>query len=88
MIYGPGNYSDEYKVLGEFGTMYTTAQPTKDHRSNTIPRKVFQKKQENYTIIDNVVDELHMVESKKVSAVNHEASDFFKVTTMRNTCIG
>ena len=39
--------------------------PTNNHGSNPIPRKVFQKKQENHTIIENMVDELHMVESKK-----------------------
>ena len=30
------------------------------------------------TIINNVVDELRMVESKKVSAVNHEAPEFLE----------
>ena len=44
--------------------------------SNPIPKKGYQKKQHNHAIIDNMMDELHMVESKKVSAVNHEASEF------------
>ena len=87
MIHVLGHSSGECDFLGEFGTNYTADQPTRDHRSNPIPRKGFQKKQDNYTIIDNVVDELHMVESKKVSTVNHEAPDFLKVTTMRTTCI-
>ena len=74
MIYGLIHYSDECKVLGEFGTKYAAAQPTNNHGRNPIPRKRFQKKQENHTIIDNIVDELHIVESIKASAVNHEAS--------------
>ena len=73
MIHDLRHYADECKVLGEFGTTYASAQPTKNCRSNTIPRKGFQKKQENHTTIENVVDELHIVESKKVSAANHEA---------------
>ena len=78
MIHGPGHYSDECKVLGEFGTKYAAAQLTKDCGRNLIPRKEFQKKQEIHTIIDSVVDELHMIESKKVSAVNHEAPEFLE----------
>ena len=31
------------------------------------------RKKKNYAIIDNMVDELHMIESKKLSSVNHEA---------------
>ena len=72
MIHSNGNYSDEYKVLGEFVTKYAAAQPTKDHGGNTTPRKRFHKKQEKHAIIKNVVDETQMTESKKVSAVNHE----------------
>ena len=63
----------ECKILGEFGTKYAVAQPTKNRRINPMPKKGYQKKQENRAIIDNTVDELHMVESKNVSAVNHEA---------------
>ena len=31
-------------------------------------------KKDNHTIINNMVDELRMIESKKVSVVNHEES--------------
>ena len=72
MIHGPGHSSDECKVFGEFGTSYAAPQPTNSHGSNPIPRKGFQKNQENLNIIDNMVDELHMVESKNIGAVNHE----------------
>ena len=61
MIHGLRHSSDECKVLGEFLTKYAADQPTKNRGSNTIPKKGFHKKQENHTIIDNMVDELHMV---------------------------
>ena len=64
--------------MGEFGTKYAVAQPMKDQETNPIPRKELQKKQENRTIIDNVVDELLMVESKKLNAVNHESPEFLE----------
>ena len=69
----PGHSSDECKILGKFGTKYYASQPTKNRGSNPIPKKGYWKKQEHHTIIDNMVNELHMFESKKVSAVNHEA---------------
>ena len=73
MIHGAGHYSDECKVLGVFGTKYASSQSTKYHRSDPIPRKRLQEKQQNHDIINNVVDELQIIESNKVSAVNHEA---------------
>ena len=75
MIHGAINYSDGCKVLGEFGTKYSAAQPNKDLGRNTIPRRRFHKKQENHDIINNVVDEIQITESKKVSAVNHDAPE-------------
>ena len=78
MIRGLGNSSDEYKVLGEFGTKYPADQLMRNHGSNPKPKFCFQKKQENHTIIENMVDELHIVESKKVRAVNHEAPEFLE----------
>ena len=41
-------------------------------------KKGFHKKQENHAIIDNMMDELQMVESKKVSAVNNETAEFLE----------
>ena len=73
MIHGLRHSLDECKVLGEFGTKYAAAQPKKKRGSNSTPKKGYQKKKENHAIIDSMVDEIHMVESKKVSAVNHEA---------------
>ena len=65
MIHVAGDYSDEYKVLGEFGTKYATSQSTKDHVSNPVPRKIFHKKTRNHAIINYVVDEILMTKSKK-----------------------
>ena len=31
LIHGPGNSSDECKVLGDFGSRYSKSRPTKDH---------------------------------------------------------
>ena len=39
LIHGPGNSSEEWKVLGDFGTNYAKSRPTKDHRKIPIPRK-------------------------------------------------
>ena len=39
LIHGPGNYSEEYKVLGNFGTKYTNSIPTKYQGSSPVPRK-------------------------------------------------
>ena len=78
MIHGLLNSSDECKVLVEFGTKYAAAQPKKNHGRNPVTKNVFHEKQENHTIIDSMVDELHMVESQMVSSVNHEAPAFFK----------
>ena len=65
--------------MGEFGTKYAASQPTKYRGSDPIPGKRFHKKQENHDITNNVVDELQMIESKKVSAVNHEVPEFLEI---------
>ena len=70
MIHGTVNSSDGCKVLGRFGTKYAAAQPTKNRGRYPIPRKRFHKEQENYTIINNLVYELRMIESKKIFKKN------------------
>ena len=78
IIHGLGHSSDECKILGEFENKYTAAQTTKDRGRKPVRRKIFQKKQENHAIINNVVDEILLNETKKVSAVNHEAPYFLE----------
>ena len=43
MIHGLGNSSYECKVFDEFGTKYAVDQPTKNCRSNPIPKTCFIK---------------------------------------------
>ena len=64
--------------MGKFGIKYAAAQPTKDHRSDPVPWKMFHKKQENHTFINNEVDEIHIIESKTVRAINHESPEILK----------
>ena len=78
MIHCLGKSSDECKVLGECGTKYSVSHPTKDQGKNPIHKKGSQKKQDIRNIINNIVDELHMVKSQKVSAVNHDAPEFLE----------
>ena len=65
MIHGTGHSYKEYKVLGEFANKYFTSHPTKNRGSNLVPRRKNQISQENYTIINNVLDEILMNEPKK-----------------------
>ena len=78
MIHRAGRYYDECKVFGGFGTKYAATQPTKECGSNPVPTKIPHKKQENHAIINNMVDDIQMDESKKVSAVNHNAPEFLE----------
>ena len=66
MIHGVGNFSDELKVLGGFDTNYAAAPPTSNRRINTVPRKIFHKKQETHVSITKVVYEIQIIEPKKV----------------------
>ena len=78
MIHGLVHYSDECMFFDEFGAKYAAYYHTKNHGSNPISKRGFQIKQANHTIIENMVDEIHMVESKNVSAVNHDAPEFLE----------
>ena len=84
MIHVAGNSSGECKVLGGFGTKYAAAQPNKYHGNNPLTRKILQKKQENHATINNVVDEIQMTESKKLSAVNHKSPEFLEIDYDKN----
>ena len=65
IIHGVGYYYYECQVLGDFGTKYAAAQNTKDRGINPLPRKIFQKNQENHAIINNVVDEILLNKPRK-----------------------
>ena len=68
LIHGPGNLSDEYKVLGDFGSKYYKISPTK-YRGN-VPATItqFNRQQENNLIVNHAVDEILLQENDKVSA--------------------
>ena len=74
LIHVPGNASEEYKVMGDFGTKYANIRPTKDHGNSPIPREKNYCYQENNAIVNNVVDEILL--TQKVNATNHEAPGF------------
>ena len=39
LIHNPEHYSNECKVLGDFGTKYAKGKRDKDHNNNLVPRK-------------------------------------------------
>ena len=41
LIHVPGNSSDEYKILGDFGNKYDKVGPTKDHGHEPEIKKKF-----------------------------------------------
>ena len=51
LIHGPGNYSDECKVLGDFGAKYPKGKPTKYHGNIHLPRKEFKRQQEIMSLL-------------------------------------
>ena len=45
LIHGPGHFSEECKVLGDFRTKYDNSRPTRDHGNIPVPRKTFNRQQ-------------------------------------------
>ena len=66
LIPGHGHSSEEFKVLGDFGTKYVNSRPTKDHRSNPLPIKTINRQQGNNSIINNAVYEILLTENQKI----------------------
>ena len=67
LINGPGNSSDECKVLGDFGYKYYKTRPTKDHGHETKNEEKNSRQQENNAIVHHAVYEIILKENKKVS---------------------
>ena len=59
--------SDELKVLGYFGSKYAKYKPTKDCSNHPARRGKFNIQQENNAIVNNLVDEILLHETQKVS---------------------
>ena len=51
LIQGHGHYSDECKVLGDFGAKYVKGKPPKDCGNNTVPRNKFNRQQEKIPLL-------------------------------------
>ena len=54
--------------MGDFCANHADSNPTKDHGNHPIPRKKINNQLENNAIINNVVDEIILNETQKVSA--------------------
>ena len=68
IIHGPGNSSDECKVLGDFGYKYDIIRPTKDRGNYLANKKKFNRQKQNNDIFNHAVDETLPQENNKVSA--------------------
>ena len=66
IIYGPGHSSDEYKVLGDFGSNYAKIRPNKDHRHDPATNKNFGRHQDNNDIVQHAVNEI-ILQKKKIT---------------------
>ena len=64
-------------ILGDFGSKYAKGKPTNDRGNHPVPRNKFNKQQENNAIFNNVVDEIILHETQKLSAVK-EAPEFLE----------
>ena len=58
IISGPGNSSDECKVLGDFGSKYTKIRPNKERSPELTLKKKVGIQQEKNTSIQHAVDEI------------------------------
>ena len=55
--------------MGDFVTKYANSKPTNDHGNHPIQGKKINRHLENNAIINNVVDEILLNETQKLSAV-------------------
>ena len=63
IIHGPGNSSDECKVLGDFGSKYAKIRPTEDRGNDATNRKKFNSQ---HAIVNSSVDEILLQENQKL----------------------
>ena len=62
--------------MGDFGSRYVKRRPTKELRNDPVPRKEFNRNQENNFIVNIEVDEILLYENQKVSAVKEAIERF------------
>ena len=75
LIHGLRHSSDECKVLGDFVYNFDKSKHTKDHENHPILKKKYRPI-DNNAIINNVVDDILLNETKKVSSLR-EALEFW-----------
>ena len=68
LIHAPGHSSDEYKVLGDFGSKYDKSWPTKDFGHDPVKINKFNRQKDNNAIVNSEVNEILLHEKHKVSA--------------------
>ena len=76
LIHSSRHSSGESKILGDFGAQLAQRKPTKYRGDHIVPRKKFNRQQENNAIVNNMVDEILLNETWKVSAAK-EAPEFW-----------
>ena len=68
LIHGLGQSSDECKDMEEFVAKCVKGKRNKYHGNYSIPGKKINRQMENNAIISNMVDEILLNETQKVSA--------------------
>ena len=56
LIHAPGKFSDECKILGNFGYKYAKSRPTKDRGNDPTIINKFNRQKENNDIVNHEVD--------------------------------
>ena len=68
LIHGPGNLSDECRVLGKFGSKYYKSRPTKTSGQEPANRKKLNINQEKNDIVNNAVHDILLKKNKQGSS--------------------
>ena len=72
--------------MGDIGVKYSKGKPNKEHGNHIIPAKKISSYLENNAVINNVVDEILLNETQKVST-EREAPYFWTLSVMRTIYI-
>ena len=76
LIRGPGHYSVEWKILEDFDAKYSKGKPPKYHSNCLVQGKKNNRKQEKNTIFNNMVDEILLNKTQKVSTAREAEENF------------
>ena len=67
LIHKPRNYYDEINILGEYVAKYAKGKPNKYRGIHPVPRKKIHWQKENNAVVNNVVDEILIHDTQKLS---------------------